>query len=144
MILIEEYIKLTKEERQKHLKLDDPCMERGGAKTQISYCCKGLLAHILNTSIPSGYKIHVCHACNNNECSNPFHLYWGTPKENRKDATDSGANSKTIWEYTVEKYGLEEAQRLQSHKGNKNGSGNKGKVKTEEHKKKISESLKKI
>ena len=76
-----EYIKLPKLERQEHLNLDTACIERGGGSTY----CKGLLAHLLETTIPKGHKIHVCHACNNSKCSNPEHLYWGTASENRMD-----------------------------------------------------------
>lgn len=78
---IYDYIKLTKKERQEHLDLDDYCIERGGGST----ICKGLLAHLLETTIPKGHQIHVCHACNNGKCSNPKHLYWGTASENRMD-----------------------------------------------------------
>ena len=78
---IYEYIKLPKDIRQEHLDLDDYCIERGGGSTY----CKGLLAHLLETTIPSGHMIHVCHACNNGKCSNPKHLYWGTASENRRD-----------------------------------------------------------
>lgn len=131
MIGIDEYILLSKEERQKHLKLDEACIERGGQ----SMYCKGLLAHILDTTIPSGKKIHVCHACHNSKCSNPNHLYWGTPKENRYDEIDNGGI--TIWERTVAKHGLEIAREKAKRNANKNGLGNKGKPKSEEHKRKI-------
>lgn len=51
---------------------------------------------------------------------------------------------KNIWQNTVEKYGYEEACRMRSVSklGNTNGTGNKGKSKSEEHKAKISESVK--
>ena len=78
---IYEYIKRPKLKRQEHLDLDDYCIERGGGST----LCKGLLAHLLETTIPNGHMILVCHACNNGKCSNPKHLYWGTPSENRMD-----------------------------------------------------------
>ena len=78
---IYEYIKLHKTIRQEHLNLDEPCIERGGGST----LCKGMLAHLLETTIPKGHMILVCHACNNAKCSNPEHLYWGTPSENRMD-----------------------------------------------------------
>ncbi|MBX9732553.1 MAG: hypothetical protein K2X37_00690 [Chitinophagaceae bacterium] len=131
MIDIEEYILLSKEERQKHLRLDEACIERGGQ----SMYCKGLLAHILDTTIPSGKKIYVCHACHNAKCSHPYHLYWGTPSENRQDEIDNGGI--TIWERTVAKHGLEVAKDKNKRNGNTNGSGNKGNPKSEEHKRKI-------
>ena len=137
---IEEYIQLPFEERQKHLRLDEPCLERGGQSMYL----KGLLAHIHDTTIPSGKKIHVCHACHNGKCSNPNHLYWGTARENKKDADNNGG--KSIWEKMIDKYGIEEAKRRQirnKETASKNGKGNIGKTKSEEHKKKISEAIKK-
>jgi hypothetical protein len=128
---IEEYILLSKEERQSHLKLDEPCLERGGQSMYL----KGLLAHIHDTTIPSGKKIHVCHACHNGACSNPNHLYWGTASENALDRDEH--YGVTIWDKMVAKYGLEEAKARNSRNGNTNGSGNKGKPKSEEHKRKI-------
>ena len=130
---IYEYITLAKEERQQHLKLDEACIERGAG----SYYFKGLLAHLLDTTVPTGHKIHLCHACHNAQCGNPNHLYWGTAQENRLDQVENGG--KTIWERTVEKHGLEEAKKLSSNckLGNQGGAGNKGKPKSEEHKRKI-------
>lgn len=128
MIEIADYILLPQTERQVHLKLDEPCIERGGQSMYL----KGLLAHLHDTSIPSGKKIHVCHACHNGACSNPNHIYWGTASENRLDAVANGA--KSIWQNMVDKYGLDIAKEMNSKKGNKNGSGNKGVSKSGEHK----------
>lgn len=102
---IEKYILLEQRERQKHLKLDEDCIMRGGQSMYL----KGLLAHILDTTIPSGKKILVCHACHNELCSNPNHLYWGTPSENLIDSYENGR--KTIFEYMVAKYGEDEARK---------------------------------
>lgn len=106
MIDIEEYIKRPLSERQSHLDLNDNCIERGGFSSYF----KGLLAHVLNTSIPSGIKIHVCHACGNGKCSNPKHLYFGTPKENILDGYRHGT-IVNAWQSTVKKYGIDEAMR---------------------------------
>ena len=143
MLLIEEYIQQSKQNRQSHLRLTEPCIERGGPqKGGLSSYCKGLMAHLLDTSIPTGHKIHICHACNNEKCSNPAHLYWGTAQENATDRMNNG--DKTIFEKMVEKYGYIEACAMNSKgkHGNKNGTGNKGKPKSEEHKRKIAEARK--
>ena len=135
MLLIENYITQSKAERQQHIDLNDPCVERGGPqKGGLSSYCKGLMAHLLDTTIPSGHKIHICHACNNEKCSNPKHLYWGTAQENRLDQ----GPGNSIWDRTVAKYGYEEACRLNA-KGDKSAGGkaNKGKTLSEEHKRKI-------
>lgn len=108
MVNIEEYILLPKLERQKHLRLEEQCIERGGNQ-QLSF--KELLGHILNTTLPIGHKIHTCHACHNGKCCNPFHIYWGTAVENKRDAIANGY-SESVWERTVAKHGLEEASRM--------------------------------
>lgn len=137
MLDINEYINLSLAERQQHLKLKEPCLERGGQ----SMYMKGLLAHIHDTTIPSGKKIHVCHACHNAKCSNPNHLYWGTAQENRMDAKANG--KKSIWESMVEKYGIEKAREMQKRpNASLGGKANKGKPKSEDHKRKISEKIK--
>ena len=135
MIDITEFILRDREERQSHLQLQEPCCERGGNSTNH----KGVLAQYLNTTIPSG-RILLCHACNNDKCSNPKHLYWGTDREN---ITLENPNHKSPWDRSVEKYGLAEARKRQA-RGNKSAGGkaNKGKPKSDEHKKKIAESIK--
>lgn len=95
-----EYIKLSRQERREHLRLDDPCIEIGGC----SYNFKGLLAHYLKTSIPiKEDRIYLCHACHNGKCSYPKHLYWGTYKDNHIDAVENGA--LTIQEKCIRKFG---------------------------------------
>lgn len=49
MKLVEDYILLSRETRRSHLRLEDPCIIRGGDSFQM----RGLLAHILNTTIPT-------------------------------------------------------------------------------------------
>ena len=135
MYLIEEYILRPKDERQAHLKLDEPCIERGGQSMYL----KGLLAHLQDTTIPKGHLAHVAHACHNGACSNPAHIYWATPSENAQDRMANG--DKTIWEKMVAKYGETEARNMQTRKGNTNAEGGKGRRLTEEHKRKISEGV---
>ena len=137
---IEEYILRPKEERQAHLKLDDPCIERGGQSMYL----KGLLAHLHDTTIPNGHIAHVCHACHNAACSNPSHLYWGTPVDNRQDAIANGAYISP-YHAVLEKHGKEAAEAMNKRSRRhyaKAGRGNKGKPKSEEHKRKIAESVK--
>ncbi len=138
MVEIAEYITRSREERRKHLDLDEPCCERGGNSTNH----KGVLAQYLDTSIPAG-RILLCHACYNNKCSNPRHLYWGTDKENILIDSKENGTWKSVWDRTVEKYGYDEACRRNA-KGDKSAGGkaNKGKPKSEEHKKKIAEAIK--
>jgi len=104
MIDVNEYIKRPLDERQSHLNLDESCLERGGMSSYF----KGLMAHILDTTIPSGMKIHVCHACGNEKCSNPNHLYFGSPKENAQDSIKHGT-MVNAWQAKVDKYGYEKA-----------------------------------
>ena len=138
MLDINEYIQRSKEQRQAHLQLTLPCIERGGD----SWIMRGLLAHVLDTTIPNTRTIHVCHACHNGRCGNPYHLYWGTAKENRHDAVENG--ELTAWQRTVLKYGEATAREMQKRNANpsKAGKGNKGKPKTDEHKAKIAASVK--
>lgn len=139
MIDITEFINRSREERRSHLQLDDTCCERGGNSTNH----KGVLAQYLNTTIPSG-RILLCHACHNAKCSNPKHLYWGTDKDNLAiDRAGQPGGWKTPWERVVEKYGYEEACKMQS-RGDKaaGGKAGKGKVLSEKHKKKIAEAIK--
>jgi hypothetical protein len=137
MIIVEDWIKNSdRSERTKHLDLSQQCIERGGNST----VHRGVLAQYLNTNFPS--KVHLCHACHNDKCSNPLHLYWGTPSENIQDAKNNGTWT-TAWEKSVEKYGYEEACQRNSRAkiGNIFGSGNKGKSKSQAHKDAISKTV---
>lgn len=62
---------------------------------------------------------------------------------NRMLATRKEKNLNNAYQNTVEKYGIEEWGKMQSQlkQGNTYGSGNKGKPKSEEHKKNIAESI---
>lgn len=143
---IREYIELSREIRQSHLDLEESCLERGGVSTNH----KGVLAQFLNTEIPDNPKgkgsvqILLCHACFNDKCSNPKHLYWGTYYENNVIDKKLAGTYKGIWERIVEKYGYDEACKLnRSFSKSEGGRAHKGVKKSEEHKKKISESLRK-
>lgn len=82
---IETYMLLSKQDRQKHLMLEAGCIELG---TNSGHC-RALLAHYLGTTCPKGQLVYMCHACNNEKCSNPKHLYWGTPGENIQDRNEA-------------------------------------------------------
>lgn len=140
MIDIKEFITRSREDRRSHLKLNEPCLERGGNST----IHKGVLAEYMNTTIPSG-RILLCHACHNSKCSNPRHLYWGTDKDNLAiDRQQQPGGHKNPWERMVEKYGYEGACRMNA-RGNKSAGGRagKGKILTQEHKKKIADTIRK-
>lgn len=104
---IEDYMILSREERRKHLSLEEPCIEIGSDSRSF----RGLLAHYLGTTIGGGNRVHLCHGCNNGKCSNPVHLYWGTPTDNVQDAIACG-RWKSMWQRTIEKYGEEKARQL--------------------------------
>lgn len=135
---IKEYMSLPKKERQKHLDLSTPCVERGGNSTNH----RGVLAQYLDTAIPMARQAILAHACNNGSCSNPNHLYWATDRENIVEDGEKFGTHKNPWERKVEKYGLEEARRMNAQ-GDKSAGGkaNKGKPKSEEHKRKIAEAI---
>lgn len=121
-----DYMKNSREERRNHLKLDESCIEIGGYDSR-EY--RGLLAHYLGTEIPTHEKkkYMLCHACNNHKCSNVNHLYWGTTKDNTIDSMEAGT-WKSFYQRTVDKYGEEEARKMQLRNASKGGKKNKGKV----------------
>ena len=114
---IEQYMLKSKEERTKHINLEEKCIEIGGVDST-EY--RGLLAHTLGTTIPTGKKVVCAHACNNHFCSNPRQLYWGTYSENLDDAIKSG-RLKSRWHYIVEKHGIERARQIASENGRRGG-----------------------
>lgn len=122
-IKIVEYILLPKNDRQRHLDLTELCIEIGGS----SYQFKGLLCHTLKTTLPTkADRVLLCHACHNEKCSNPRHLYWGTHKENYHDAMDNG--QRTIHQKCVHKYGEEHWRQELKSRGNKNRASQLGKL----------------
>jgi len=135
MILVEEWITTPRQIRTAHLDMQELCIERGGNST----VHRGVLAEYLGTNFPTGQRIDLCHNCGNQNCSNPKHLYWGTRKENIDDAKRHGT-WKSGWDKLIEKHGEDGARALRSELsiGNTSGSGNRGKPKSEQHKRKIS------
>ncbi len=106
-VLIENHMQLSRDERRSHLRLGDECVEIGGDSREF----RGLLAHHLGTTIPRGYRTYLCHACHNDECSNPDHLYWGTPKDNVQDKMENG-NLRSPWHSMLNKHGEEKARKI--------------------------------
>ncbi len=128
----------SKEYRQKHMNLNQSCIERGGNSTNH----RGVLAQYLNTTIPTG-RVILAHACGNKKCSNPKHLYWATDYENIIEDGKKLGTYTNPWQRSVAKYGLEKARELNA-RGDKSAGGkvNKGKSKPKEHRRKISEGVK--
>lgn len=138
---IYEYIKLPLEQRQSHLDLTTECLLLSDKKsTSVHHASRGILAWVAKTTIPSGMSIQLCHACNNKLCSNPNHLYWGTPKENHQDQVDAGTY-KSFKTRMIDKHGEEVYKQIMKANGSKGGRANRNKAKSEEHKQKISKSL---
>jgi hypothetical protein len=138
MMNIIDHMLLSREERRSHLALELPCVERGGKSVEF----RGLLAATLGTTIPETHTTLLCHACNNEKCSNPNHLYWGTHKDNYIDRVDH--TGMTLWEQNVAKNGYEAACASQSRgveQARKAGKGNAGKPKSPEHRAKIAQAL---
>jgi hypothetical protein len=101
---------------------------------------QGLLAYFLHTTIPNKKNIMLCHACSNCKCSNVKHLYWGTGRENVEDSILAGTHS-SIRTRTINKLGIDEANKILKVAQSNGGKNNKGKPKTVEHKRKISISM---
>ena len=138
MKLIIEYMQLSREERRAHLDLETACDERG---IRYSYNLIGLLAWTRDTTIPQkGNKIVVCHACSNAKCSNPYHLYWGTYKDNHIDSVEAGTHS-SIYERTMKKYGTNKHKEILARSGRQGGIALTGIPKTDAHKKSLSDAL---
>ncbi len=112
---INEYMLRTRESRREHLRLDENCIEIGGD----SRTCRNLLAHHLKTTV-GDYKIYVCHACYNAKCSNPRHLYWGTPSDNVLDTKESG-RWKSVHARVIEKHGVSKSSEIFKRAGRLGG-----------------------
>ena len=121
---IKGYMKRERDERRSHLDLDDPCVEIGGDSRQF----RSHLAFYLGTTIPSGTKVYLCHACNNGKCANPRHHYWGSPTDNVVDQWECG-NRQSVWEIRVAKHGIEKASEMQRKAAKKGGLAGGGKNK---------------
>ena len=133
--LLENY---TKEERQQHINLKQPCLERGGNNSHF----RGILANHTNTNIPSGNGLICAHACHNGKCSNPNHIYWATYKENYQDGVEDGSNLP-VHVRMFNKHGHNNTSAFipKEHKKRmsaRGGKGNIGKPKSEAHKANLS------
>ena len=102
-IKITDYMKLSKEDRQKHIDLSTPCQfhyfekdwgskkkDELYSKTKQKAQAKKELLKLLKIEEFGGNKIHVCHLCDCSStsdkiCINPAHLYFGTVSENYHD-----------------------------------------------------------
>lgn len=137
MEIVEKFVsEKSRKERKSMLKLDEPCHERG---LKYSTQLIALVAYHYNTTLPeNGNKVVVCHGCNNDKCSNPNHMYWGSKGDNKLDDYESGKQAKkSPFHYLVEKYGDERAKDLHKEYSSKGGKNNQGVPKSEEHRQKL-------
>jgi hypothetical protein len=79
------------------------CWEWTGCRDEHGYGkfkAKGrrYLAHRASLIYATGNDSHLwaCHRCNNPPCVSPFHLYWGTPKNNYDDSVENGSRSPVL------------------------------------------------
>lgn len=140
---IERYMEKPLEERRRHLDLSKPCFcifeNPQNCNTNQSH--RGILGWVLKTTLPRGHKYHLCHACNNHWCSNPYHQYWGTVTENHQDQVQAGTWSN-ITERTRRKHGDEFMEDFYRRVGSLGGKAGRGRVLTKEHREALSLSLK--
>jgi len=92
-----EGLKRLREHFEKHVIKKDGCWGWNGSKTKkyksLRYLDKDILAHraswlLHKEEIPEG--IFICHKCDNPECTNPDHLFLGTPTDNVRDMHKKG------------------------------------------------------
>lgn len=83
----------------------DDCWPWLGAKTTwghgmfwVSAVRKRQSAHAIALELSSGIVrpegMHCCHRCDNPECCNPAHLYYGTPAQNSSDMVTRSRNAR--------------------------------------------------
>ena len=108
---LSEYMNLTREIRRQHINLSKPCVEMGGS----SRSSRALLGMYLGTTCEGqGMKTGLlCHACGNEGCSNPEHLYWGSSSDNSIDKYEHNPNlGREMFEKKLQKYGQDYVQNL--------------------------------
>lgn len=78
---------------------------------------------------------YLCHACGNEACSNPEHLYWGSASDNNIDKFEHNPGLGKKIASINKQNNPDFYKELGSH------SGNAGKPKSDSHKKAISEAI---
>jgi len=53
----------------------------------------------LKTGVLPAFNIHACHTCDNRQCVNPEHLFWGTSLHNQIDCMEKGRRKKPYANY---------------------------------------------
>lgn len=137
MISVEEYLLKPLDYRKQHLNLQEHCFSTISIPK-----LKKLLAEKLNVDLSSG-RVLICHGCNNSKCSNINHVYFGTDYENIVIDGKKFGTFENVHARTIKKYGKEKIKEIKARGDkSKGGKGNKDKKKSNEHKKKISDSIK--
>lgn len=104
----QEQIERLKEIFEKHVLRDNKCWNWKGKLHKSGYALmiygkdhKQIGAHRVSWiihfgEIPEG--LYVCHKCDNKKCTNPEHLFLGTPKENTQDMLKKDRKNTPIGE----------------------------------------------
>lgn len=112
MYSIDKYMLKTRNERRAHLDLDSACFLLLKNQNTSGAACRAILALHLQTEMPEGSKVYACHACNNWQCVNVKHLYWGTPKDNHIDQVECGTYT-SLMQRTIAKHGVDRWREFQ-------------------------------
>lgn len=98
-----ERLRAMTEKFEKYVIRQEGCWDWSGCIHHSGYApfkaLKQMFAHVASWIIHNGpikKGLHVLHSCDNKKCTNPKHLFLGTPKDNTQDMLQKGRGNKPI------------------------------------------------